>query len=113
MTVAPVPSGSCRRRYLGRPETMLGRRALVLAASAFVWLAFLSGLAMLDIADWGPVPQFVLGVAGLSGLAVAIAGGVEGLMAVVRGERSLVLAAPLLFGGFALLLVLGELFVPH
>ena len=54
-----------------------------------------------------------LAVMVVAGVATAIAAGVLAVTAAVKGERSIVLLAPLLVGAFWVMFVLGEFLFPE
>ena len=62
---------------------------------------------------WGWGARLALGVTGAAAVATALAAGVIAVIAIVKGERSLLLLAPLLFGAFWVIFVLGEFLSPH
>ncbi|MBM2823442.1 MAG: hypothetical protein HW413_2188 [Thermoleophilia bacterium] len=53
-----------------------------------------------DITEWGWGAGLALWLSGAAAVATAIAAGVMAVVAVVKGERSILLLGPLLFGAF-------------
>ena len=60
------------------------------------------------VAEWGWGAQLVLGLSSVTGVVTAVAAGVIAVTALVKGERSIVLLGPLLFGMSCAAFVLGE-----
>ena len=112
MAIAPSSSGYHGSRVWAWPMSPLARRAVLVAAGTLVWLALLLALALLDVPDKGWVVRLALGLSGLLAAVAAASSGVAAVVAIVRGERSLALALPLLLGAFWATLLVGELF-PH
>jgi hypothetical protein len=65
------------------------------------------------ITDPGWGASLALGLSGAVAVATALAAGVIAVIAIVKGERSLLLLGPLLFGAFWVMFVLGEFLSPH
>ena len=110
LTRAPGPG----RRLFALPSTRLGWASLALVGGFFAFI----GVQALLVASgqeggdelWSNVPLLLTG---LAFFASAIAAGVTGALAVVRGERSLLMAIPTLLGLFWLMFLLGEFLSPH
>ena len=102
-----------RRRVFRLPSTRLGWWAVGLAAGVIALLAVDGALAGAGIVDWGWGARLALGLSSTAGVATAISAGVLAVTAVVKGERSIVLLGPLLFGAFWVMFVLGEFLSPH
>ncbi len=115
MSVTPslTQSSGPGRRFLALPHARLGWWAVGLAAGVFALLVILGALAGVGITDWGWGARLAVGISSLAGVATALAAGVIAAVAVVKGERSLVLLVPLLFGAFWVMFVLGEFLSPH
>jgi hypothetical protein len=73
----------------------------------------LCALAGSGITDRGWGANLALGLSGAAAVATALAAGVIAGIAVVKGERSILLLGPLLFGAFWVMFVLGEFLSPH
>ena len=102
------------RRFLTLPHARLGWWAVGLAAGVVVLLVVLGALAGSGITDWGwGGANLALGLSGAAAVAAAIACGIIALVAAVKNERSILLLAPLLFGAFWVMFVLGEFLSPH
>ena len=114
MSVVPgFAESSGSRRFLALPHARLGWWAVGLAASVVVLLPILGlvGAAVITDAGWGA--RLALGLSGALAVAIALAAGVIAVIAVVKGERSILLLGPLLFGAFWVMFVLGEFLSPH
>ncbi len=109
LTRAPRPG----RRVFALPSTRLGWWAVGLAAAVVALLAFDGVLAGAGFTDWGGSARLALGLSSAAGVATAISAGIVAMIAVVKGERSIVLIAPLLFAAFWVMFVLGEFLSPH
>ena len=113
MAVAPSPFDLRRRRIRPWPVSPLGRRAVLVAAGTLVWFVVLLVLALLGVPDWGWGARAALGATGLVAALAAVSSGVAAVVAIVRGERSIALALPLLLGVFWGMLLVGELRCQH
>ena len=116
MSVAPAPTrapGPLQRRVFALPSSRLARWAVGLTVGVVVLLAVDGALVGLGVTDWGWGARLAIGLSGAAGVATAITAGVLAVIAVVKGERSIVLVAPLLFGAFWVMFVLGEFLSPH
>ncbi len=115
MSVTPsfTQSSGPGRRFLALPHERLGWWAVGLAAGVVVLLPVLGAIAGFGTADWGWGVRLALGLSGTAAVATALAAGVIAVIAIVKGERSLVLLVPLLFGAFWVIFVLGEFLSPH
>ncbi len=82
------------------PHARLGWWAVGLAAGVVVLLVVLGSLAGVGITESGWGARLALGLSGATGVATAISAGVIAVIAIVKGERSLLLLVPLLFGAF-------------
>jgi hypothetical protein len=76
-------------------------------------LALIGGLSLAGVPERGWGAQLALGLTGLLAVATAIVAGGIAVRAILHGERSIVLLAPLLFGGVCLIFLVGELLLPH
>jgi len=81
-----------------------------LAGGVFVLLIIDGVIAATRATDW--VGELALGLSGSNVVAVAISARVTAVIAVVKGERSIILLGPLLFGAFWAMFVLGEFLSP-
>ncbi len=109
LTRAPGPG----RRLFALPSTRLAWWAVGLAVGVVALLAFDGALAGAGVPDWGWGARLAVGLSGATGVAAAIVAGVLAVTAFVRGERSVVLIPPVLFGAFWLMFVVGEVVSPH
>jgi len=76
-------------------------------------LALVGGISTTDVQDRGWAAQLALGLPGFLAVVTAVVAGGIAVRAILHGERSIVLLAPLLFGGVCLVFLVGELFFPH
>ncbi len=109
LTRAPGPG----RRVFALPSTRLGWWAVGLAGGVVALLVVDGVLAAAGVTDWGWGARLALGLSSAAGVATAISAGVLAVTAVVRGERSIIVLGPLLFGAFWVMFVLGEFLSPH
>lgn len=84
-----------------------------LAAGVIALFVVLGTLVGAGITEWGWGARLALGLSAAAGVATAIAAGVIAVIAVVKGERSILLLGPLLFAAFWVMFVLGEFLSPH
>ncbi len=111
-TTTPAPEPR-RRRVFALPSTRLGWWAVGLAVGVIALLALDGALAGAGVTDWGWGARLAVGLSSAAAVAAAISAGVIAVTAVVKGERSIVLIGPLLFGAFWVMFVLGEFLSPH
>ena len=112
-----------RSPLLSSPTTTQGRRAGRLFAVAAILVVCGIGLAGLWFGlleepggdqESPPLPLVIpMFLAALGGMAAAITGGVFAVLAIRRGDRSGILALPLIAFLFALTFIVGEFAVPH
>ena len=110
MSVAPVSSRASEplwRRVIASPSTGMGRLAAWLAGGGMLLLALDGGLVAAGVPGWGWAAETALVLASLIGLLAAVAAGTLAVGATVRGERSIVVLGPLLFGAFCVAFLLG------
>ena len=104
---------SLRKRILGRPSTRLGWWAVGLGA-LFIVLFLINSTVFMPSSSDAPWRHIFLPFYGIGMLACGLAAGITGLVAVIRQrERSWLVWLTLLPGLFVLLILLGELLVPH
>lgn len=114
MSVMPsFPQSSGPRRFLALPHARPGWWAVGLAAGVIALLVVLGSLVGAGITEWGWGARLALGLSGAVAVAIAISAAVIAVIAIVKGERSLLLLGPLLFGAFWVMFVLGEFLSPH
>lgn len=109
-----TPSGAPGHRFLTWPSTRDGRRAgwLSLAVLGFVLLEGL--LVAAGMYDWPRGVRAALGlVTSVPIMLGSILAAVSTVLALGKGDRSVVLLWPLLLGAFALMFVVGEFAFPH
>lgn len=104
-----VPASS----FPQRPATRLGWMAVWLGA-AFLILWAINSTVFIPSTQDAPWRHVLLPYYGIIMLLCGLAGGVVGLIAILRNrERSWLVWLTLLPGAFVLLFLLGELLVPH
>lgn len=117
MSVSPSPVGApgpTRSRFLARPSTPTGQRAARLSAGVLGLIVLDAILAAAGAYDWSrPVRAALLGVTSLAILLGSIAATVITVLALRRGDRSIVLLWPLLIGAVAIMFIVGEFAFPH
>ena len=116
LPVSLPPSGQpTRRRFLGWPSTPLGRWSIGLAAIFVVlWIINTAVFIFMPRTVLAPWRQIVLPFYGIIMMLSGFAAGVIGLVSVIRlNERSWLVWLAMLFGLFALVVILGEILVPH
>jgi len=105
-----------RHRLLHPPTSGLGRASLALLVIAFAWLVvpMVSVTAGVDSGSALILEVMLLGIPLVLAFACAISAGVAAAFSFLRrGERSLLLALPLLVGALALIFAIGEFTTPH
>lgn len=113
MSAQHAPHTPLWRRILLPPSTRLGWWSVGLAAT-FVALLIINATVFMPSAVEVPWRQLILPFYGIGMLLCGLAGGVVGLIAVIRRhERSWLVWLAMLPGLFVLLFVLGEVLVPH
>jgi hypothetical protein len=70
-------------------------------------------LVAAGVPDWGWGARLALGLSSLVGVVTAVVAGCMAVWAIVKGERSIVVLGPLLFGALCLVFLLGELLSSH
>jgi hypothetical protein len=102
MTVAPAP------RF--EDHGQLARLSLNLSALSVVVIGLVALASVWDARDtgWG---GWLVPAAVILGLGAGIGGAGAAIAALVKGERRLLLAAPILVGAFCAFVLLGELFI--
>ena len=114
--VGSGPEDSARHRLLGLPTSGLGRLSLWLLVISFACLAIpmVSVAAGVDNGSALILEIVLLGIPLFLAFACAISGGVAAALSFLRrGERSLLLALPLIVGALALIFAVGEFTTPH
>jgi hypothetical protein len=101
------------RRVIAGPATRGGRLSAWITGAVMGVLALIGGLSAAGVPDKGWGVRLALGLTGLFAVATAVVAGGIAVRAIRYGERSVVLLAPLLFGGVCLIFLVGELLFPH
>jgi hypothetical protein len=117
VNVATVPAreearDSLLHRIVGPPRTSTGRRAAWLVGGVIALLAGVGGLVAAGAADLGWAVYLPLVLASAAGVVAAIVAGGMAVTAVARGERSIIVLGPLLFGAVCLVWVVGLVLQP-
>jgi len=110
------PEDPVRHRLLGFPTSGLGRLSLWLLGVSVACLAIpvVSVTAGVDNGSALILEVVLLGIPLFLTFACAISAGVAAALSFLRrGERSLLLALPLLVGALALIFAVGEFTTPH
>lgn len=118
MGTSTIEGGSDRasealwRRVIGPPTTRAGRWSAWLIGAVIGVLAAVGGLVAAGAPDlgWGALLALVLSSS--AGVLAAIFAGAVAVAAVFRGERSIVVLGPVLFGSTCLFFVLGLILQP-
>ena len=102
MTVMPAPHLEGHRR--------LARLSLDLSAVSVAVIGLVALLSVWDVrdTDWG---AWLVPTAVLLGLGAGIGGAGAAIASLLKGERWLLLALPILIGAFCAFVLLGELFI--
>jgi hypothetical protein len=95
------------RRIIGPPSTRAGRWSAWIVGAGIGLLAAVGGLVYAGAPDLGWGALVALGLSGIAAVATAIVAGGIALAAFVRGERSIVVAGPFLFGAVCFVWVVG------
>ncbi|HWQ25009.1 MAG TPA: hypothetical protein VNK94_12970 [Gaiellaceae bacterium] len=106
--LSPPTTGRVPPRYVASPGTRLAWWALGLDVPAVALLVLAGALAAAGVPDAGGWAQLAVGLTGAAGALVAIVAGALAAVALVRGERSLLLLVPLLLGAFWAVFLVGE-----
>jgi uncharacterized membrane protein YidH (DUF202 family) len=102
-----------RRRFLSWPRTRLGWWAVGLSLAVLL-LPLLTALVNVLLTSLSGGISTGVGMFGLLMVLCGIAGGITGLIAVVRSqERSILVWGAILVGLFCLFLIAGEFLFPH
>jgi hypothetical protein len=115
MSTAPAPEGAPEalwRRIIGPPTTRAGRWSAWLVGGVIGVLAAVGGLVAAGAPDLGWPALILLVLSSAVGVLVAIVAGIIALSAVREGERSIIIAGPLLFGVVCFLFVAGLVVSP-
>ena len=104
--------GPLWRRVVGPPSTRAGRLSAWLVGAVIGVLAGVGGLVAAGVPELGWGALIALALSSSAGVLAAIVAGGVAVAAVVRGERSIVVLGPLLFGSTCLRFVLGLLLQP-
>jgi len=113
---APGQQEPVRHRMFRLPTTRLGRLSLALLgiAVAAMVIAMVAVAAAIDNQSALILEIALLAIPMVAAFASAIAAGVIAAVALLRrGERSVLLALPLLVGALALMFVIGEVTTSH
>jgi len=115
MSTAPAPVRTGRsllNRIIGPPSTRAGRWSAWLVGAVIGVLAAVGGLVFVGAADlgWGALLLLVLSSA--AGVLTGIVAGGVAVAAVAKGERSIVVLGPMLFGTVCLVFLVGVFVTP-
>jgi len=104
--VTPAPD-ALWRRIIAPPSTRAGRWSAWIIGAVIGLLAGVGGLVAAGAPDLGWGALVALGVFGTAAVAIAIVAGGVAVAAIARGERSIVVAGPFLFGAVCFFWVVG------
>lgn len=108
-----VPPSPLRQRFFSRPTTRLGWRAVGLGA-AFVVLFLFNALVLMRVQSEAIWLRAIMILYGWTMLACGLGCGLYSLIAILRrGERSWMVWLPLLAGAWVVVMLVGELLLPH
>lgn len=115
MPVVSAPTREpMRHHFLTWPSTHDGKRAGWLSLAPVGLMTVTGPLAAAGAYDWSRNIRFVvLGVPAVGMLLCSLVAGVFAVLALRKGDRSLVLLWPLLLGVSVVLFVVGEFAFPH
>jgi peptidoglycan/LPS O-acetylase OafA/YrhL len=109
-----APSGTPSHRFLTWPSTRDGRRAGWLSLAVLGLIALEGLLGWAGMYDWSQGVRIALGfVTSVPIMLGSILAAVYTVLALGKGDRSIVLLWPLLLGAFAAMFVVGECAFPH
>jgi hypothetical protein len=100
------------RRIIGPPSTRAGRWSAWIVGAVIGLLAAVGGLVFIGAPDLGWGALVALALSGVAAVMTAIVAGGMALAAFARGERSIIVAGPFLFGAVCLLWVVGLFVAP-
>jgi hypothetical protein len=100
------------RRIIGPPSTRAGRWSAWLVGAVIGVLAGVGGLVAAGAPDLGWAALVALALSSSAGVLTAIVAGAIAVAAVFRGERSIVVLGPVLFGSTCFFFVLGLILQP-
>ena len=115
MTTVPARAAgreSLVHRIVGPPSTRAGRWSAWLVGGVIGLLAAVGGLVAAGAADLGWAAFVALVLASALGVVGAIVAGVVAVTAIARGERSIVVLGPLVFGTVCFVFVVGLIVSP-
>jgi hypothetical protein len=109
-----TPAGAPRHRFLTWPSTRDGRRAGWLSFAVLALIVLEGLLVAAGMYDWSRGVRIALGfVTSVPIMLGSILAAVYTVLALRKGDRSIVLLWPLLLGAFTLMFVVGEFAFPH
>ena len=115
MSTAPARQGAGRsllHRIVGPPSTRAGRWSAWLVGAVFGVLAAVGGLVLAGAADLGWAALLVLVLSSAAGVLTGIVAGGVAVAAVAKGERSIVVLGPMVFGTVCLVFAVGVFVAP-
>ena len=101
---------SLLHRIIGPPSTRAGRWSAWLVGAVIAVLAAVGGLVLVGAADLGWGALLVLVLSSIAGVLTGIVAGGVAVASVAKGERSIVVLGPMLFGTVCLVFLV-EVFV--
>ncbi len=115
MSTAAAGEGARRsllHRIIGPPSTRAGRWSAWLVGAVIGVLAAVGGLGLLGAADLGWGALLVLVLSSIAGVLTGIVAGGVAVASVAKGERSIIVLGPMLFGTVCLVFLVGVFVTP-
>ena len=115
MSTGPAHEGARRsllHRIIGPPSTRAGRWSAWLVGAVIGVLAAVGGLVFVGAADLGWGALLVLVLSSASGVLLGIVAGGVAVAAFAKGERSIVVLGPVVFGAVCLVFAVGVFVTP-
>ena len=115
MSTAAAREGARRsllHRIIGPPSTRAGRWSAWLVGAVIGVLAAVGGLVLVGAADLGWGALLVLVLSSAAGVLTGIVAGGVAVASVAKGERSIIVLGPMLFGTVCLVFLVGVFVTP-
>jgi hypothetical protein len=115
MSTAAAREGARRsllHRIIGPPSTRAGRWSAWLVGAVIGVLAAVGGLVLVGAADLGWGALLLLVLSSIAGVLTGIVAGGVAVASVAKGERSIIVLGPMLFGTVCLVFLVGVFVTP-
>jgi hypothetical protein len=99
-------------RIIGPPSTRAGRWSAWLVGAVIGVLAAVGGLVIVGAADLGWGALLMLALSSAAGVLTGIVAGGVAVAALAKGERSIIVLGPLVFGTVCLVFAVGVFVTP-